>query len=495
MSVGSRVAVRVAASSMVWGVIAGGATTAILAWTGHYEPEVIAAVFAATLAGASASFWAVRRVFARKLSRVAAFVENRIARAADPAAHDNMSSDIALDDADLNRVAEAVDRLLRGVKAQALAPPSGEYVLAERASDMIGRITPTRKDEPTQSTLVAAKTAELEQRLKERALLFEILRESAANQNLDAVLQTIVTRLGTGLRFREVAVLLSKSDNTLVVKAAWGFSDPQQILGRILGADEGIAARAALSGKPTLIPNVAVAEDYLSFWGFAPKEGSFLSAPIRFRGQVLGMLAVTRGPEHELTEMESRYIGALADQTALAIRNAQLFEELELLSTHDELTQLPNRRLLHQRLQRDIADARRYAHPLTAVAIDIDHFKKLNDREGHAEGDAALVALAQVLREHVREVDTVARVGGEEFVVVLSRADKAEAFMVAEKLRRAVNAIALPSVRGQPLGHLSISLGVSQLRDEDSLDDLLRHADDSLYEAKNAGRDRVHVAV
>lgn len=344
---------------------------------------------------------------------------------------------------------------------------------------------------------LARKSDELEQRLRERALLFDVLRESASSHDLDSVLRTLVDRLGPALRFREVAVLLRESDaETLAIRAAWGFSDPASVLGRTIRAGEGLTGEAAARGEAIVVPDVSRAPEYLAFWGEVSRTGSFMCVPIRSKGELIGMLALTRPPSDPLADVETKYVEALAHQVALAIRNAQLFAELEARATHDSLTGLANRRLFEARLAQAIAEARRFARPLSLLAIDVDHFKHLNDRHGHPAGDAVLIELARVLEAGVREVDTVARIGGEELAVILSGADEEEAAMVAEKLRRAVAEIALPTTASQPLGHLSISIGVTRLShpaggDPETAATLIARADAALYEAKRRGRDRV----
>jgi diguanylate cyclase (GGDEF)-like protein len=191
--------------------------------------------------------------------------------------------------------------------------------------------------------------------------------------------------------------------------------------------------------------------------------------------------------------MQLNLLCAIADNTALAIRNAQLFERMRELSTHDELTGLANRRLFRHQLGQEIDRARRFQKPLSLVAIDIDHFKQLNDRNGHPTGDAALRSVAALLESRVRKVDTVARVGGEEFMLLLPRADAGEAALVADKLREAVAASMLPGGSEQPEGRLTVSLGVAELgsADDEAGESLVARADRALYAAKHAGRNRV----
>lgn len=337
---------------------------------------------------------------------------------------------------------------------------------------------------------LARKTQELDRRREERAILFEVMRESAATHDLDRVLSTLAKRLGPTLRFREVAVLIAEGER-LSIRAAWGFADPDVVVGRSIGLGEGVTGLSAEALETKVIDDVALAPDYLAFWGEVPRTGSFLSVPVRSKGELIGMLALTRPPTDPLSETETRFVEAVANQVALAIRNAQMFEQLTQLTLHDPLTGLPNRRLFEQRIERGLSDARRYDEPLSLLAVDIDHFKKLNDREGHPVGDQALIAVARALESKVRAVDTVARTGGEEFLVILSRAGETEAKQVAEKLRRAVAKLDVQGAPAQPLGHLSISIGVATLEPDDDSAVLIRRADAALYHAKALGRDRV----
>ncbi len=215
--------------------------------------------------------------------------------------------------------------------------------------------------------------------------------------------------------------------------------------------------------------------------------------PIREGDRALGILAMTRPANDPLLEPEARFLSAVADTIALAIRHAQLVDELRELSTHDELTGLANRRLLDARLRMEVDRARRFGTSLSVLAVDIDYFKRLNDTFGHPAGDAVLASVAGTLERGVRRVDIVARVGGEEFVVVLARTDLEAAAGVAEKIRTRVAVTEVPGLARQP--RVTVSIGVAELLDGEEPMELLARADTALYAAKGAGRDRVEVAL
>jgi diguanylate cyclase (GGDEF)-like protein len=168
----------------------------------------------------------------------------------------------------------------------------------------------------------------------------------------------------------------------------------------------------------------------------------------------------------------------------LAARNARLVARLTLESRIDPLTGLLNRRGLQERFAVELARVKRERAPLAVVALDLDHFKRVNDEHGHQAGDRALVWLASMLCGHTRGADIVARVGGEEFVVVLPGSDGAAAFEFAERLRRAIE-------EGEPEIPLTISAGVASALAPSTAHTLLGAADRALYAAKHAGRNRV----
>lgn len=339
---------------------------------------------------------------------------------------------------------------------------------------------------------LAATNRELEQRLSERGVLFDVLRVTTSNTELDAVLRTAAERVGEVLRFREVAAFI-REDEGFVLRAAHGFPDEEALLGRVLKPGEGVAGAVGQSLRPRLISDVHEAKDYLGFWGEAQLEGALVSVPIVYDEELLGVLSATRPDGDPVLDVELKLLCAIADQTALAIRNAQLFERTRDLATHDDLTGLANRRLFLTQLRNEADRARRFDKPLSVVAIDIDHFKALNDRHGHPTGDGALRGVAYVLTSNVRKVDMVARVGGEEITVVLPNTDLGEAVRVAEKLRNDVATTELPGGAEQPEGALTISLGVAELQrdDNETLEDLISRADEALYDAKRSGRNRV----
>lgn len=167
-------------------------------------------------------------------------------------------------------------------------------------------------------------------------------------------------------------------------------------------------------------------------------------------------------------------------------------QALRLQSRSDRLTGLPNRGYFDERVTVEISRARRYGHPLSLVMMDVDHFKRFNDTLGHAAGDVALKAVANVLRKMTRDSDLIVRYGGEEFVAVFPHMGAEATVQRAEAIRRAVSTVPFEVPHQPRVVTVTISAGVATLGpDGEEVEDLLDKADARLYQAKEAGRNRV----
>ncbi len=203
----------------------------------------------------------------------------------------------------------------------------------------------------------------------------------------------------------------------------------------------------------------------------------------------LGRVTIARSrPRHGRMFISAKDVGTIrhmaADASRALLRIAAR-EHLEHLSLADPLTGLGNRRAFDDALEEEMARVDRGEGPLGLVMIDVDHFKSFNDRHGHQAGDEALVAVAHALATAARTGDRASRIGGEEFALLLPGAGEADAIAVAERIRAAV------AEAGAPSGPVTVSLGVASADRGTAADDLVRTADQRLYAAKEAGRDRV----
>lgn len=185
-------------------------------------------------------------------------------------------------------------------------------------------------------------------------------------------------------------------------------------------------------------------------------------------------------------------LGSFAAQASVAIENVLLHQEAQRLSITDGLTGVWNRRYLSLTLVKEIERAQRFERPLSVLMLDIDHFKDVNDAHGHLRGDEVLVELTRRLLGTIRtQIDTLARFGGEEFVIMLPETPREGARVVANKVRRVVRAKPFVSDVGPDVS-ITVSIGVAAYPvDGTGAEDLLKAADVAMYRAKQRGRDRV----
>lgn len=167
---------------------------------------------------------------------------------------------------------------------------------------------------------------------------------------------------------------------------------------------------------------------------------------------------------------------------------------LEAQSTTDEMTGLPNFRSFRTRLSEESALHQRNGTPFSVIFCDIDHFKSYNDKNGHPAGDQALVLAARIIREIAGSANFAARYGGEEFVVLLPGVGAEQARLVADAIRRKIESTSFPHGEKQPLGRVTLSLGVADTQNGPDADSILKAADDALYRAKQGGRNQVALA-
>ena len=319
------------------------------------------------------------------------------------------------------------------------------------------------------------------------SLLFELTQTIDAQQDLPAVLRAIPAKVGPALGFEEMAILLlDPSSGLLVVRATYGFPPGTDVEGMTFSPGEGISGLVAQGGEPLVIEDTARDARYTHYKGKHAQDGSFACVPMKLKGRLKGLFNVLRPKTGGFSDADVALLRSLASYTALAIAHAEMTTRLRELSVTDDLTGVANRRLLMERVGREVERARRGGKPLSALMLDLDHFKRVNDLHGHLRGDEVLRQVARVLTDGVRRLDTVARYGGEEFVVLLPDSNHEQALHIAEKLRAAIKETALGDI------HLTISIGVATFPDDAQTEPaLIDAADRALFAAKRAGRDRV----
>jgi len=206
-------------------------------------------------------------------------------------------------------------------------------------------------------------------------------------------------------------------------------------------------------------------------------------------GVILGEREETKG---DFSDKDIELLNTLGNQTAIALENAQLYKKNQMLAITDGLTNLHNHYFFQKRLSEELRRADRYTLHLALLMIDIDHFKKYNDTYGHPAGDIVLKDMAKIFMKNTRATDFTARYGGEEFTIILPETNNDGAMLIAERIFNDVRKHGFPGKNPRSKVKMTISMGISYYpREETTAAELIKKADQKLYQAKKSGRDQI----
>lgn len=330
---------------------------------------------------------------------------------------------------------------------------------------------------------------ELQERVHDLEILNATARRFSASLQLEELVDAVARETTKAIAEAEVVALVHRRaghDSELVVDV---YDRPTDTFFRqTLEPGAGATGWVMKHGAARCIDDLSEADVATDAHGVR----SWLGVPLFMYGECEGVVAVqsTRvaafRPEHQ------RLLESLALQIAAALQNAHLYE----LAMVDGLTGLFVRRYFDARIDEEIERSRRYSTPFSVVMMDVDDFKKLNDTYGHLVGDRVLRAIANVVKEQMRGVDTAARYGGEEIAMILPRTEMVGAYTLAERIREAIAELRITTDEDPPRAlAVTASLGIAAYPESKAAsgEDLVRRADRALYRAKKTGKNRVEL--
>jgi diguanylate cyclase (GGDEF)-like protein/putative nucleotidyltransferase with HDIG domain len=318
------------------------------------------------------------------------------------------------------------------------------------------------------------------------ALLNELAQKAASVLNPNELLCGICGEVRSAFE-RDYARIevVDPQKKDLVVEAEAGYGT--DLLGRRARYGEGLSGAAAASRELVLANSVLRDLRYIAL---RPDVRSALSLPLRYRDDLLGVLSLESLREHSFSQQDVLTLQSLADQLAIALHNARAYQSALDQAITDGLTGLKTHRYFREALDGECRRSARSGRPFSLIMMDLDGFKRVNDRGGHLEGDRVLAAVATLLDAQSRQSNVVARYGGDEFAVLMPETNTEQAGILAERLRAALEANHFLHAHG-----VTASIGIATFPDHGpTQEEILRVADSGMYLAKHCKGNCVKVA-
>jgi diguanylate cyclase (GGDEF)-like protein len=338
---------------------------------------------------------------------------------------------------------------------------------------------------------------ESQKRAEELSVLNSIAGVISQSLDLQKILNNVLDKVLEVLRIKSGGVLLlDKHARKLSLAAARGLSEEFiQKVKNVKLDKKTFIGKIAHTGK--VMVSLDISEESTGLEAVFKKEGirSFIGVPLKSKDKVLGIMGIVNHKSRLFNPEEIQLLTSIGSTVGVAIENIRLYEESSRLAIIDGVTEVFNHRYFYNRLNVELKRAERYSRPLSLIMLDIDTFKKYNDAYGHLEGDKALKKVADILKQDIRQVDMVSRYGGEEFTVLLPETDLTEAQKVAERMRAAIEDYKFGPKKDKLEVRLTISVGVAVYQSGFSAEELVKRADQVLYQAKREGKNKVCISV
>jgi diguanylate cyclase (GGDEF)-like protein len=373
-----------------------------------------------------------------------------------------------------------------------------DYCVGENGQDRwySGTISPIESDKVVMVSRDITDSITSSSRERDQRTLANALKNAASLVNspldIDEVLTRVLAAVGEVVSVDVSSIILIGNNGNLsgVGRSGLpGFQNKMEKLNNLTINDFQTLRTMKRTGNPLLIPDIALYPAWSSLAG-ETKTHSYLGCPIKIKGKVAGFLSLESIKPGVYSREHVEKLQSFVDLAATAIENAHLQQESQKMAISDELTSLFNRRGLMDLGRREIDRARRFNHPLSVAIMDLDNFKSINDTYGHIAGDQLLNQVADCCRAGFRDIDIIARYGGDELVVLLIENNLDQAYQIANRFRETIAS----RIFRTDAGNLSttISIGVAELtKNMENLTELIDTADRALYMAKEAGRNRI----
>jgi diguanylate cyclase (GGDEF)-like protein len=329
----------------------------------------------------------------------------------------------------------------------------------------------------------------------ETHLFCEVGRIIASELEPLELIQKIMTSISKAVRFEEASVYVVKKDLTGLVPIYFHTPLLRQRMSEAIYLDNGAPGEIAVNGEPLFLDNAALYGTFLHHPEEAQKPGSYFGIPLMNENRIVGIMGFSHSKPSAFTVEDFDLLRTLSHTISAGLDKAELFKRTLEIARSDELTGMFNYRVLLEKLEEEVGRQVRTGRDFSFIMIDIDDFKRVNDRYGHLEGSRVIAQMGALLREEFRtgSTDSCFRYGGEEFSIVLGETGIDLALKIAERVRKSVENYPFTLKSLHPFEVLTVSLGVSTMRkgDTKTIPGLIQESDVALYRSKALGKNRV----
>lgn len=354
----------------------------------------------------------------------------------------------------------------------------------------------TQKEQKTEKTAHERDFKTLFYRkLTENHLFYEVGRIIASELEPSELVQKIVVTIGNTITFEDASVYVVKKDLTGLEPLYLHNPLLQSRMGEAIYFDNGAPGAIAAGGEPFFLDDTASFEGFLHHPDEERERGSYIGVPLKNENRIVGVMGFSNDRTAAFRVEDFDLLRTLSHLISAGLEKAELFKKTLELSRVDELTGMLNYRVLIEKLEEEIRRKLRTGREFSFIMIDIDDFKRINDRYGHLEGSRLIAQMGPLLKAACRtgSTDTCFRYGGEEFSILLAETDMTEALAVAERVRKSVEEYPFTVKAAHPDEKVTVSLGVSTMEAESMkpTPELIHEADIALYRSKALGKNRV----
>jgi diguanylate cyclase (GGDEF)-like protein len=344
--------------------------------------------------------------------------------------------------------------------------------------------------------MTRATEADHNRQSQELTIFHDVAKALTSSLDLDSILQTIMEKMAEYFQPDTWSLLMVDHERDELYFAIAVGSASEALKNIRLKVGEGIAGHVAKHGERLVVPDVmtdprfAKRIDEMTKW----ETRSIVCFPVQSRLRVLGVIQLVNVDMEHFGDQEIFFLQSLCDYAAIAIENARAVEKIQELTITDDCTGLYNARHLYKTLETEVYRSSRFGYEFTVLFIDLDHFKQVNDTNGHLVGSKLLAEIGYLIKAQLRLIDYAFRYGGDEFVVLLPQTGKDSALVVAKRLRDSLRTSMFCKDEGLNL-NVRASMGVATYpHDAKTPHDIIRQADEMMYLVKNTSRDNIGIA-